>query len=104
MTNEEALQTMELMKAEIKLEYPIGYQIASDIAIESLEKQTYWTPVNEKLPEDFDKVIVTLRDDSGDHVNYYTDIGFRCNGCWVVDDDISCQVSHWMPYPSPCIE
>jgi len=104
MTNEEALNLFKeiySLKSEI---VDTDVDAAVEKAIEALEKQVYWTPVNEKLPEDFDKVIVTLRDDSGDHVNYYTDIGFRCNGCWVVDDDISCQVSHWMPYPSPRIE
>ena len=34
-----------------------------------------WTPVSEGPPKIDTKVLVTIKDDSGDSINYYTSVG-----------------------------
>lgn len=39
MTNEQAIEILEVLKAEKEWECPLDYQIAIDLAIEALKKQ-----------------------------------------------------------------
>ena len=52
MTQEEAIKTIEIAKAEVEWNYPMEYQEAFDVAVECIEKQSqivhckecqYWT-------------------------------------------------------------
>lgn len=45
MTPEEAIKTIEIAKAEVEWEYPMGYAIAFETAIKALEKQIPKTPL-----------------------------------------------------------
>ena len=49
MTLEEAISTIEIAKAECEWNAPLDYQIAFDMAIEALEKQSKWIPVSEEM-------------------------------------------------------
>ena len=62
-----------------------------------------WIPVAERLPFPGDKVIVTIKDESGD-----TRFDFTNTGWWsgydykfVVEDEFCSWVTHWMPLPTP---
>lgn len=62
-----------------------------------------WISVNERLPIVGDKVIVAIKDESGDSAFVYTYTGwYSGNGKkWIVDDDFNNYVTHWMPLPEP---
>lgn len=64
---------------------------------------TRWYSVEECLPHPGDKVIVAIRDESGD-----TRFDFTNTGWWsgygykfVVEDEFCSWVTHWMPLPTP---
>ena len=58
MTREEAIRIIEVAKAEVEWEAPLDYQIAFDLAMESLRQPAQrWIPVTERLPE-FDKLVL----------------------------------------------
>lgn len=58
-----------------------------------------WISVNERLPKAEEKVIVTIKDDSADSPIYYTSVGWYYKGIWVVENEVSYQVTAWMPLP-----
>lgn len=60
-----------------------------------------WISVEEKLPKAEEKVIVTIKDDSADSPIYYTSVGWYYKGIWVVENEVSHQVTAWMPRPEP---
>ena len=60
---------------------------------------TNWTPVSEGPPKTNTNVLVTIKDDSGDSINYYTSVGWYYNGIWVVDNTVCYQVIAWMEFP-----
>lgn len=95
-------------------ETAIDYELAADAIeklieiiqnhdfLESLVKPD-WIPVTERLPSVEDKVIVAIRDESGDTRYDYTNTGwYSGNGYkWVVEDEYCSWVTHWMPLPEP---
>ena len=64
-----------------------------------------WIPCSERLPEDEEEVIVSVRDDSGDNTLNYSSSGwYACAGdFWVVDNEANERVVAWMPLPAPYI-
>lgn len=62
MTNEEAIETIKTAIAEVEWEYPMNYAAAFDMAIEALKKQSKWIPVSERLPEDHDWYLITVKE------------------------------------------
>ena len=62
---------------------------------------TNWIPVSEGPPKIDTKVLVTIKDDSGDSLNYYTSVGWYYDGIWVVDNTVCYQVIAWMEFPKP---
>lgn len=61
-----------------------------------------WIPCGERLPEDEEEVIVSVRDDSGDNTLDYSSFGwYACAGdFWVVDNEANERVVAWMPLPA----
>ena len=60
-----------------------------------------WLSVNERLPKEEEIVIVTVKDNSADSPIYYTSVGWYYQGIWVVENEVSHQVTAWMPFPEP---
>ena len=62
-----------------------------------------WIPCSERLQEDEEEVIVSVRDDSGDNTLDYSSCGwYACAGdFWVVDNEPNYHVVAWMPLPEP---
>ena len=62
-----------------------------------------WIPVTERLPNTGNKVIVAIRDESGDTKYDYTYSGWYSGyeDRWIVDDEYCSWVTHWMPLPTP---
>lgn len=71
--------------------------------VEELKAEQRWIPCSERLPEDEEEVIVSVRDDSGDNTLDYSSCGwYACAGdFWVVDNDPCYKVVAWMPLPEP---
>lgn len=60
-----------------------------------------WISVEEKLPKDEENVLVTIKDDSADSPICYTSVGWHYKGIWIVENEVSHQVTTWMPLPNP---
>lgn len=60
-----------------------------------------WISVEERLPKAEENVLVTIKDDSADSPIYYTSVGWYYKGIWVVENEVSHQVTAWMPRPKP---
>ena len=60
-----------------------------------------WIPTSERLPEECKEVLVTVKNDSADSLNYYTAVGWYYAGIWVVEDAVCHQVIAWMRPPKP---
>lgn len=72
-------------------------------ALPSAQPEQRWIPCSERLPEDEEEVIVSVRDDSGDNTLDYSSCGwYACAGdFWVVDNEANERVVAWMPLPKP---
>lgn len=55
-------------------------------------------------PTPEETVIVSIKDDTADRPNYYTSTGWYYKGIWVVDNQVSTQVTGWMKMPMPLID
>ena len=98
LTNKEAVEQLRNLKKENF--YPSTI-IALDMAIDALQ-QTAWIPVEERLPNGQENVIVTIYDDHGDTPWEYTTNAWHIDGVWIADNDIVCgSVLAWMPLPEP---
>ena len=77
--------------------------IDSAEVIRELPSAQQWIPCSERLPEDEEEVIVSVRDDSGDNTLNYSSFGwYACAGdFWVVDNEANERVIAWMPLPDP---
>lgn len=62
-----------------------------------------WIPVSERLPENDDFVIVTIKDESGDSPYIYSDFGWYLDkaACWIIDAEQRTDIIAWMPLPQP---
>lgn len=65
-----------------------------------------WIPFPEQQPRCDTPYIVSIRDDSGDSVRHYTDVGWRSgsflqNNVWIVDNEVNYNVEAWMFMPEP---
>ena len=62
-----------------------------------------WIPVLKHLPKNDDQVIISIRDNSGDNVLYYSDFGWYLEEakCWIVDNEQRRDIIAWMPKPKP---
>ena len=71
-------------------------------ALEKLPSAQRWIPCSERLPEDEEEVIVSVRDDSGDNTLDYSSCGwYACAGdFWFVDNEPNYHVVAWMPLPA----
>ncbi|MFW5670521.1 MAG: hypothetical protein ACOCM4_15070 [Acetivibrio ethanolgignens] len=49
MTNQEAIKTLKIAKAEVEWNYPMDYAVAIETAIEALEKQIPKKPVKKSF-------------------------------------------------------
>lgn len=104
MTNEEAIA---YGKRVIDLGLNDETQAFCELAIKALE-QTKWVPVTERLPEEFQRVLVTIVNYKGDKVvrvaEYYDQIGtgvFRIkenHERWEVGEE---GLLAWIPLPEP---
>lgn len=67
-----------------------------------LECTMHWTDARLKVPTIGVDVIVALKDETGDSPWYYTTCGWYTGDekrRWIVDNEFSVQVTHWMPFP-----
>ena len=103
--------------AELDREYNGSGKLFEDAAdaIEALEEKAMalaetlyvyehpWIPVTVRLPDSGDKVIVAIRDESGDTKYDYTYSGWYSGyeNRWIVDDEYCSWVTYWMPLPEP---
>jgi len=103
MKHEEAMQILQMYKDEMgqridKANAPEVKDVYQwqmdgfDMAIDALN-QTAWIPVGERLPDDFEHVLVTLGN-GYDGVTY----DWRSNGDWY---DWGKSIIAWMPLPEP---
>lgn len=70
---------------------------------EALPSAQQWIPCSERLPEDEEKVIVSIHDDSGDYAIDYSSSGWYvpAGDFWVVENETNSRVIAWMPLPEP---
>lgn len=76
---------------------------------------TEWISVKDKLPEEYDWVLVTYVDSKNHLLKYVPSVGSIRNGFWTIkeslaDPAVKCRdfekecnviVTHWMPLPYP---
>lgn len=91
-TDAEIQRMQDIEQAALEKAYECGKQDAIQ-----------WIPCSERLPEDEEEVIVSVRDDSGDNTLDYSSCGwYACAGdFWVVDNEPNYHVVAWMPLPKP---
>ena len=59
------------------------------------------SPKNNKFPREGKEVLVSIRDDSGDHVTTFTAVGMMIGSKWIVDKEIRNDVVAWQSFPEP---
>lgn len=65
-----------------------------------------WIKFPDQQPSCDTPYIVSIRDDSGDSVRHYTDVGWRSSSflqdnAWIVDNEVNYNVEAWMFMPEP---
>lgn len=62
-----------------------------------------WISIEEKLPPEGERVIVSITDETGDTSYDYTSVGWYSGQGYkfVVDNEYNNWVTHWMPRPKP---
>jgi hypothetical protein len=108
MTNKEAIDIIKNAIAEVEWEYPMDYAAAFEMAVEALAKDDSvpgngWIRVRDRLPNDYQPVIVS---DDGepefaifyDHYNGYGPT-FVTPDCY--EEERIEGITHWMPLPEP---
>ena len=90
-TDAEIQRMQDIEQAALEKAYECGKQDAIQ-----------WIPCSERLPEDEEEVIVSVRDDSGDNTLDYSSCGwYACAGdFWVVDNEPNYHVVAWIPFPA----
>ena len=115
----ELIKAIELIKAEINdfesnfmcdkddshdIGFVAGLHRAKSLvrSLQSTNVAPDWIPCSEKLPSDFEEVIISVCDDHGDTPYNYTTVGWKCEKYWISDNDCVCgDVLAWMPLPAP---
>ena len=93
-----------LLKAD---DIPIYYKpsikaVMDTVVLSNLENPNRWIHVSERMPSEYEYVIVSVFDDNGDTPLKYTTVAWLCNGVWVSNNDILCDTAvAWMPLPKP---
>lgn len=69
----------------------------------STVEQSRWILCSERLPDDGDIVIVSIRDETGDTKFNYSSYGWITTNkeYWIVDNEINNYVVAWMSLPEP---
>ena len=101
---EDAADAIEELQAAVS-----GYEATTDVEFvkedghERILFVPKWIHVTERLPYPGDKVIVAIRDESGDSRYDYTNTGWWSGDGYkfVVEDEFCLWVTHWMPLPTP---
>lgn len=62
-----------------------------------------WISVKKRWPAEGQQVLVTIKDESGDTSYSYTTTGWHIStgDHWIVDNELTGWVTHWMPLPEP---
>lgn len=65
-----------------------------------------WVDPKKCLPVSEELVIVSIKDDRGDHVVKHTSFGWRTSymvneNAWIVDNEVRTDIEAWMPLPEP---
>lgn len=76
--------------------FEIGLEKGAGLKAETIE-QLLWNPISKGLPTEEELVEVTILDYSGDSVIRYTEVGWRYQDIWVVNNKINDQVVAWKP-------
>lgn len=58
-----------------------------------------WIWASGKTPRIGEKVLVTIKDESGDHPRRYVDVGWYLDGFWIIDNEYGFNVISWKPLP-----
>ena len=118
MTLEEAISTIETAKGECEWNAPLDYQIAFDMAIEALEKQSKWIPVSEEIAkfpclacDKFSQIfipcgVVTINNRCYDGLAFMGDVKKFLRGKEGTIDDkkayiLPREIIAWIPLPEP---
>lgn len=73
---------------------------AIHMAIEALNRQR-WIPVTERMPEDFENVLIWDKIDNDPFTGHYSKSdGWTIDG-WENAPDSTFKITHWMPCPEP---
>lgn len=106
MTREEAKDILKAIQAlicpnkESVLEN--NFSEAFNMAIEALSAEAEWIPCSERLPNTTEQVLISVCDDHGDKPYHYTCVGWKCEECWISNNDyVFGVVIAWMPLPKP---
>ena len=102
MTTEEAIQTLQLARAEVEWEYPIDIAAALDMAIAALE-QDRWISVEERLPNKYEEVLICTDEYGKSLMGFATTAIWEGNiwlEAWTKKETIWA-VTHWRPLPEP---
>ena len=97
--SEEDLKKFRILGEDLVSTYDRQYVKYLEDIIKQVPK---WKWKEKDLPKDYELYWVTIRDDSGDSVYWYTDVGWYFgDGCWIVNNSREMNVVAWMEKPVP---
>ena len=70
--------------------------------LDDLSREISWIPIEDEEPPERQDVIVTVIDDSGDHLYTFSTTAWRLDDHWISDNESLCgKVIAWMKLPKP---